>query len=112
MLAIAKSIPAPVSGMICGVFGELSASVIMALRAPIAAGANVTVRTQVALGATVPLQLSVSRKSPGFVPASEMAPISSTPDPEFETVTATGALMLPMSWLGKFRLVGERETAG
>jgi hypothetical protein len=112
VLTMAKSVAIPLSGIVCGVFGSLSGRISDAPREPMAVGANVMLSTHVALGATVPLQVSVSRKSPGFVPTNEIAPTSSAPDPELVIVTGSAALVLPTIWFGKLRLEGERETTG
>lgn len=70
--SIAKSIAAAVSGMDCGDPGALSVRTSDELLAPTAVGVNVTLTAQFAPGATVPLQVSFSEKSAGFVPENEM----------------------------------------
>jgi hypothetical protein len=109
--SMAKSMPAPESVTDCGVSGALSVRVRVAVRAPNAAGVNVTLIAQFAAGATVPLQVSFSTKSAEFGPENEMAPTCRAPVPEFVTVIARGGLALPTSWLAKFAAEGEIEMA-
>ena len=70
-----KSIAAAVRATDCGELIALSASSSVPLLGPTAEGVNVTFTVQVPFGAIVPLQVSVSEKSAGFVPPKEMPAI-------------------------------------
>src|SRR5579863_1413018 len=61
-------VPVPVMGSVCGLPGALSATLIEALRAPLPAGANVTVIAQFAPALRLAGQLFVWAKSPEFGP--------------------------------------------
>ena len=80
---------------------------MLAVRAPTAVGANVTLIRQVAAGATGAVQVFFWVKSAAFVPENEMEAMTSAPEPVFVTVRATGALPVPTNWLAKFTDDGE-----
>src|SRR5947199_2790558 len=89
--------------------------VTVALRAPPAAGENVTLIVHDAPAATVlgaSGQLLVCAKSAAFVPLTPIAVTDSAALPVLVTVAVAAALVVPTAWLGKLRLAGESETAG
>jgi hypothetical protein len=108
--SMAKSVATPMTETDCGVSCPLSPSITVALRVPTKLGLNVRLTTQFAVGAMVPLQVSLSRKSVGFAPENVMELIASAPLPVFVTVTASGWLAVPTSWLVKFTIEGKMET--
>lgn len=70
-----ETIPVPLTYTVCGVLLALSLTTIFADSKLLMLGVNLTVRVQLAPAAKPPLvfgQLSVSAKSPGFVPPTEM----------------------------------------
>ena len=84
----------------------------IAVRAPDAAGVNVTLIVQLAPTATVVPQVLVCEKSPALVPVIEMLLMSRGTLPVLVSVLDIGLLVLPTYWLPNPRLVLERVTAG
>ena len=104
----------PVSPTVCGLLRELSASLKLAVRVPVAKGVNVMLITQVAPGATgVPTTQVVVA---GTMRNSVLGKIvgatvqTSGPAPVLVTVSVFGALILPTLVLPKFMLGGDRDT--
>jgi hypothetical protein len=107
--------PVPLSATVCGFPGALSLTKTAAERAPDPVGVNETEIVQFAPGASVlgaTGQVFVCAKSPAFAPVTPIELIVSAPVPELVNVTFWAALVVPISWLPKPRLVGENVTAG
>ena len=83
----------------------MSATLMPALRAPVADGLKVTLMVQPAFGASEELPVQVPPppilKSDELVPVIEIALRVSVAPPMFVTVTACAALALPTNWLEK-----------
>jgi hypothetical protein len=113
MLAGVIEMPAcvtlPVTAMLCGLFGVLSATLILAVRATAfrAVGVNTTLSVQLAAARKLGGQLFVSEKSAAFTPLTLTPVIESDPALAFSTVTVCGALAIPTLCGEKFRLDGE-----
>jgi len=87
----------------------------VAARLPAAAGENVIETLQVAFAASVAGaagQLSLSAKSPGLAPVTDIPLIDSGAAPELVSVTVWAVLVLPSNWEPKARLVGDSDTPG
>ena len=83
-----------------------------ALRAPVAVGVNFTVIAQVAFAATLTPQVLDREKSPGFVPVRPMVVMLRVSFQVFVSVTLCAALVVPVLWEPKGRMLAERFTAG
>jgi hypothetical protein len=95
-------IPVPEREAEGAVPGALLFTVRVAVRAPRAVGAKVTLIVQVALTASVldPVgQLLVRAKSPGFVPPGVKPVMLSGAGPVLLTVIVCTALVVPTTWL-------------
>ena len=90
----------------------LSTILTLALRVPVAVGANFTLIVQLAPAARLLPQVYVSEKSPGFVPVRPMLVMLRLPVPVLVNVTFCAALVLPVFTELKLRVVDERPTAG
>jgi hypothetical protein len=90
-----KSSPLPISVAVCGAPVALSATEIVADRAPVAPGLNTTLIMHEDAAATLGVQLSVSVKSEAFVPANEMPLTVNAPFPLFVSLIACDVL----AWL-------------
>jgi hypothetical protein len=92
-------VPVPLRLTVCGLLLALSVSVRVAVREPVAVGANVTLITQVPLAATEELVLQVvplaMAKSPGLVPPNAMLVKVNDAVPLLVTVTALAVLVVP-----------------
>jgi hypothetical protein len=99
----------PVRATCCGLFGALSATLIVAVRptAVRAVGVNTTLNVQLAAARKLGGQLFVSAKSVAFTPLTLTPLIESDPALAFSTVTVCGALTIPTLCAEKFRLDGE-----
>lgn len=87
----------PVSETVRGLPLPLSVIVTVAVRAPIAVGANATLIVQLALAASVAGdtgQVSVCEKSAAFVPVIAMALIVNAPGPLLATVVLCATLVV------------------
>jgi hypothetical protein len=102
----------PVRLTLSGLSAALSVIWTDAVRLPDADGENVTEMVQVALTATAAGQLSLSAKSPAFVPDTAMLEMASDAVPELVSVTVFALLVDPFSCEPKLRLEGESDTAG
>lgn len=99
--------PVPVNARLCGLPLIESVMVTVPVRAPAAAGVNVTLIVQVDEAFKVAGQLLVCPKSPWtWMPVMVSAAL-----PVFDTVTTCAALELPSSWLVKVSVAGVRLTA-
>jgi len=98
--------PVPLSATTC--VPPLSVIVIAPVRAPAAAGVNVTEIVHCPGLATVARQLLVSLKSPLAL----MVVIARLLVPVFESVTVCVVLAIPTVWLPKFSIDGESPTPG
>ena len=103
-------VPLPARGTFCGVLVALSLMVIVAVRVPVATGANFTVRMQLVFCARLDPQLLVREKS-GF-PETAMLEMNRAPAPRFVSFTDIGALVVPTFWLPKVKFGGERLRVG
>jgi hypothetical protein len=107
---MAKSDPAPLRLIICGLPGALSLIVTDPVLGPVAVGAKATEIVQLAPAARLLPQLVFRRKVLGAI---EIGALNvSVAVPLFVSVTVCGALVLPTGWLVNVRLVGERVAAG
>src|SRR5207302_790932 len=93
--------------------------VSVAVRAPVAAGVNVTVKAQLADAATGPPARGhgatpepATAKSPGFEPARAMLVMLRVAVPLLVRVTVCTGLVVLRRWSPKARLVGAKVTAG
>ena len=111
----AATTPVPVSGIFCGLSLALSAMLIVALRAPLAEGENVTLMAQEPLAANVlglVGQVFVWPKSAAFAPFTAIPVMVSGAAPVLVSVTVWEALVVPTFWLPKLTLDGDRLTTG
>lgn len=94
------AVPVPVSGTVCGVPVASSATLTLALLAPVAVGEKLTPTLQLAAafnalapsGHAVPLVGAPTLKSPGFAPVKLMLVMFSAAVPLFDIVTLVTAL--------------------
>src|SRR5438445_201212 len=93
--------------------------VTVAVRPPVAAGVNVTVKAQLADAATGPPARGhgatpepATAKSPGFEPARAMLVMLRVAVPLLVRVTVCGGLVVLRRWAQKARLVGAKVAAG
>src|SRR2546427_414264 len=115
----AGTIPVPASDTDCGLPGASSVMVTVAVRAPVAAGVNVTVKAQLADAATGPPARGhgatpepATAKSPGFEPARAMLVMLRLAVPLLVRVTVCAVLVALSRWLTTARVVGTRAAAG
>ena len=100
-------LPVPVRPTDCGLPPPLSVIMTEAVRVPVAVGVNVTLIVQLAWAPTLPPQVLVSAKSPGFAPLRLMLVIVIACTASLlVNVTVWAALVDPTAWLPKVRLVG------
>jgi hypothetical protein len=111
-IAGAATTPVPVSATVCGEPVALSATEIVADRAPAANASKVTLMVQVALIAMLPVHVVVSVKSPELVPVMLTEVIVSAAVPVFFTVTTCAVLATPTVPLPNASDVGLNEMAG
>ena len=102
--------PVPVNATVSGLVRSESATLSVALRVNLALGAKLMLIVQFAPDASVDPQVLVCKKSPGFVPTSEMDVIVKVPGPTLPRVTFWLALVVPTNRDAKVRLVGLTET--
>lgn len=100
--------PVPERATVCGLPAALSATDIDPDLAPLAVGVNVTLIVQVAATPRLPGQLLVCEKSPVAV----IEVIANEAEPLLVSTTGCDALLVPVNWLAKFRLVGLNDTDG
>src|SRR5579864_2944787 len=98
------------SGTVCGLLGELSVMLRVAVRLPTDWGVNVTLIVQLAPGATVAPQVVVWEKSGGLLPPRAMPDILSATDAVLVRVITNGGLLVPTICFPKDRLGGESTT--
>ena len=98
-----------VSAMVCGEPGASSVIDKLAVRCPGPSGLKTREIVQLAAAETGDLQLLVSMKSEGFVPARDTAEICRIPVPEFVTVSVCAAPDVPSVIVGKEGSAGEME---
>ena len=111
-VGVAGEVPVPLKLMEWGLPLALSTMLTAALRDPVAAGVNVTLKEQLAFAATLVLQVFVWAKSPEFAPVSPTLVTLRAALPVFDSVTAFAALVVPIFCELKARLAAERLTAG
>ena len=80
--------PVPVNATVSGLVGSESATLNVALRVNLALGAKLMLMVQLAPDESVDPQVLVCKKSPGFVPTSEMDVIVKVPGPTLPRVTS------------------------
>jgi hypothetical protein len=90
----------------------LSATLSVALKAPVVDGVNVTLMVQVAAIARLTPQLLVEAKEPAFAPPIEIPPIESGPVPGFDSVMDCAAVVTPTVVLAKVTLLRESTACG
>jgi hypothetical protein len=111
----APVVPVPSRATVCGLPAALSAMVRLALRAPAAAGVNVTDNAHAVPAASVlglSGQVVVRPKSAALVPVSDRLEIDSGAEPEFVIVTDCAEVVAPTCCDPKLRLVADNVTAG
>jgi hypothetical protein len=104
--------PVPVRETDCGLPEASSVNARLAVRAPVPVGIKVTLAVQFALAARLDPQLLASEKSPGFVPLSATPEMFIVAVPVLVAVTVWAELVVPMTWLEKDKLDGERLITG
>jgi hypothetical protein len=100
--------PVPLSGTGTGLPERLFAMASVATRVPAADGIKATLIEQLAAAGTLPTQLSDSVKSEALVPVTAIPAILRVVESLFVIVTVCFALAVPITWLAKDRLDGER----
>ena len=104
--------PVPVKETVNGLFaGSLVVIIRLAERLPVAAGVKITLIEQLEAGATVPPQVLLWEKSPGFEPVNEVPNVSAA-SPVLERVTILFALATLTAWLPNASDVGETPAIG
>src|SRR3954470_5819798 len=98
----------PVSETVCGLPLAESVTLSVPVRGPVWLGVKLTRMVQLAPEPRDAGQLFDSKKSP----LDSMLEISSVPAPELLRVTVCALLEVPICWLPKLRLVGERVAIG
>src|SRR5450432_3512469 len=88
----AVATPVPLNAIVCGLSTELSVSVILPLRAPLAPGVNITLMVHVAFTARLLGQVFVCAKSLAFVPVTAILVKVSAVAPVLVTVTVCAPL--------------------
>ena len=88
-------LPTPARVTCCGLVGSESAILSVAARTPVARGLKVTLMVQLAPAATLVPHVFVCAKSVALVPVNVMATAVKAAVPEFVTVTALAALVVP-----------------
>lgn len=96
--------------MICGLLAATSLTIIVAVRAPIACGLNVTEMVQCPLPATLLPQVSVSVKSPGFAPAKLIPLKPNGVGMWLVRVTILAGLVEKTGWMANARVTGVKVT--
>ena len=110
--ATPEAVPVPVRSTLCGLPGALSVTATLALRLPVAVGANATLIVHVALAASDAGQSLDCVKSVGFVPARVTPLIVSGAVPLLRSVDVCAALVAPTTCEPKARFAGVSVTAG
>jgi phage tail protein X len=105
-------VPTPLSVTFCGLPAALSVMLNAAVRVPDAVGLNLTLIVQLAPAANEVPQVVVWEKSPAFVPVIAIVVIVKLAVPVFFRVAVVAALVVPIAWVEKDRLVGDRVTTG
>src|SRR5438552_2563052 len=109
----AGAVPVPLIETASGLEAALLAIVNVACRAPVAAGANVRVTPQPDEAAMDrPLQPSPATAKSCAAPPIVTLAIVSVPGPPFETVTVSGALVVPLCCDGNAIGLGATRTTG
>src|SRR5436189_223380 len=114
MARSALCVPVPESDTWSGLLGASLGMSSLAVRDPMALGANLTSTEQVPLAATVAPEhvLVPSEKSPGLAPDFVTVPRWRSCSPVLERETVWGELVVPTRWLPKLRLLVLRLTWG
>ncbi len=102
-------IPVPESGTVCGLPGELSVTLMLALRDAATEGVKVTEIVQDADPASVAPHVVVFEKSAAFVPVIEILIEDMRVVPVFVIVTTIGELGTVTTVFGNVTLVGEND---
>jgi hypothetical protein len=114
-LTAGTTIPVPVRAIACGLSGASSATLTLALRAPVAVGLNRTPKKQelpalMLLAANEhagePLAGAANTKSPGLVPVKVMLVTLIVEEPLLVSCTSVVALVVPTNWVLNGTLVG------
>jgi hypothetical protein len=106
-VADGTAVAVPLNETSCGLDAALSVNVTAPVRVPVAVGENVTEIVQLPPAARLVAQLLVWAKSPD----APMLLIERTAEPLLVRVIACAALLVPIAWLAKVKLLGERLTA-
>ena len=110
--APACELPVPVRATVCGLPAELSATLKVAERLPVAAGVKTTEMVQFFPAATLEPQVFVWLKSPGLAPVKLMLVTVSAALPLLVSVTTCAVDGLPTAVVVNVMLVGASETNG
>ena len=102
--------PDPDSVTSSGLVGSESVIRSVALRVPLALGANLTLMVQLLPEAWLVPQVLVCVKSAELVPVNEMELMVRVAGPTFVRVTVWAALVVPTVWAEKLKLVGLKVT--
>ena len=103
-----EEMPEPVRPTVCGLPAALSLTESVPFNVPVVWGLKLTLMVQLAFGASELPHVWVSAKDPLAV----MPEMVSVALPEFFSVTAWAALVVPTSRLAKVNEVGDRDATG
>ncbi len=103
--------PVPDKPTVWGLPEALSETVSVAARSPLVDGAKMTTMVQLLPAASEAPQLLVWVKLPALAPDTVRPVTFNAALPELVSVTDWGTALLPTSWLGKLKLLGERLAA-
>jgi len=106
------AVPVPVSVAVCGELVALSATEMLAERAPALPGVNVTEIVQLAPAASELPQLFVCAKLLALVPVTVMPVIVSAAVPGFDSIRVCAAVVVPTGVGANVKLVGASTACG
>jgi hypothetical protein len=109
-MPLSRGLPIPLSVTTCWPPAALSARLTAAVRVPLAIGLKVTLIVQLAPAANELPQLWVCANSTALIPVIAMLVMVKLAVPVFLRVTALAGLVVPIPWVEKVRLVGDRVT--
>jgi hypothetical protein len=99
--------PVPVSVAGRGETEDVKLTLTVAVKLPAAAGVKVTLMAQLP-PAAIDAQVLVWEKSPGLAPWRVIADTCTAKEPTFETVMICAGLEVPIVWLPKVTLLGDK----
>ena len=115
VVGVATADPVPLSATVCVepvVLPELSVTIKLALRLPVAPGVKVTEMLQEAFAVRAEPQLFEALKSEAFVPLTAIPAMVNAAEPLLLRVMVCALLVVPSVWLGKVSEVGEAWATG